>query len=73
MVDAVYLKDNGGKKTKMSRASVREMLVNLPEITGYPEEAPVLESLENQILRHCEDVSSGTITKSDLTDAILKA
>ena len=47
MVDAAYLKDNGGKKTKMSRASVREMLVNLPEIAGYPEEAPVQESLEN--------------------------
>ena len=46
MVDAAYLNDNGTKKTKISRKSVREVLVNLPEIIGYSEESPVQESFE---------------------------
>jgi len=46
MVDAAYLKDNGTKKTKISRKSIREILINLPEIKGYSEESPVQESME---------------------------
>ena len=74
MVEAVYMKEDGSKATQITRKSVREALVNLPEIKGYSDsiEVPLKESLEQQILRHCEDVSSGTITRTDLTNAILK-
>ena len=74
MVDAVFISDDGTKTTQMSRHSVRKALEHHPELQALSEslEAPAQESLEQKILRHCEEVASGTISKSDLTTAILK-
>ena len=47
---------------------------HIPEIKVLSKQidGPVKESLELQILRHCEEILKPTINKDDLTNAILK-
>jgi len=50
-------------------------LETIPEIKTLSESlgVPVKESFLQQILRHCEDIQSGTINRTDMANALLKA
>mgnify|MGYP002635141797 CR=1 FL=1 len=79
MVDSMYQGTNGNS---ISRKSIRSALQHIPEIKSLSQSIVLTESMEEenngseplhkQLLRHCEDIPSGTINRSDLSTAILK-
>jgi hypothetical protein len=75
MIGELYFTEKDGKKAPLiSRQILRETLENIPEVKTLSESLniPVKESFDQQILRHLETVQSGTINKSDMTNALLQ-
>lgn len=75
MIEELYVTEKDGKKAPLiSRQILRETLENIPEVKTLSESLniPVKESFDQQILRHLEAVQSGTINKSDMTNALLQ-
>ena len=76
LVDAVFANEDGAAPIEISRKQVREGLEAIPIVKVLSEtmDTPVVQpSLGALILKHCEDVEKGTLSKADIETALLKA